>query len=64
MHYHILLEDYSCFNYLVNYLAQNCIKIKGPGTVNSISNFVKDLIAFCQVLAQYHCDNSPILSKS
>lgn len=49
MHYHILLED-SCIN-PVNCLAQNCIKIKGPGKVNSISSFVKDLIAFCQVLA-------------
>lgn len=48
-HYHILLK-HSCFNYLINWFAQQCIKIKDTGTVSFISSSVKDLIAFHQVV--------------
>lgn len=46
---HILLK-HLCFNYLINWFAQQCIKIKGTGTVSFISSSMKDLIAFHQVV--------------
>lgn len=59
MHYYILLK-HSCFNHLINWFAQNRIKIKGTGAVSSTSSFVKDLIASHQAVT----DGTPVMSPT